>query len=150
MTSPLYAIAAVLIGACLALQPATNAAMARTLGSPLLAASLSIALSLVLVLTLWLAAARGDGDLGQMRELPWWVVIGGIAGVVFVAGGIIVAPPLGVAAFFVCVVAGQLLGATLVDHFGAFGMEVRPIGAMRVIGIGLVLAGAALVQSTTP
>ncbi len=149
MSNAMYILAAVAIGACLSLQPPINAVMARTLGSPLLAASISIAISLVFVVLVWLTWGKGAGNLGQIKALPWWVIIGGILGVVFVAGGVMVAPVLGVALFFVCVVAGQLLGSTLADQFGAFGMEVKPVNLMKLLGLGLVLAGAALVQNSS-
>jgi len=85
-------------------------------------------------------------DFAQVRLLPWWVVVGGVLGVVFVAGSVIVGPTLGIALFFVCVVAGQLLGATIVDQLGAFGLPQKPVNVMKLIGLGLVLVGAALVQ----
>jgi len=134
------------IGACLALQPPINAVMGRTLGSPLLASVLSIAISLIVVVPVWLTVGQGAGDLGRVTALPWWVVVGGVIGVVFVAGSVIVAPVLGIALFFVCVVAGQLLGASVVDHIGAFGLPTKPIDAMKLVGLGLVLVGAVLVQ----
>jgi transporter family-2 protein len=139
-------VAAIIIGACLSMQPPINAAMARTLGSPLLAAVVSIAISLVVVVPLWLTVGQGGGELAAVRALPWWVVLGGVIGVVFVAGSVLVGPMLGIALFFVCVVAGQLLGATLADQVGAFGMPTKPINATKLIGIALVLIGAALVQ----
>jgi len=55
---------------------------------------------------------------------------------------------LGIALFFVCIVAGQLFGATLADHFGVFGMQVKPVNTMKVIGLALVLAGAGLVENS--
>ena len=146
MSSVVHLAAAVAIGVCLALQPPINALMARTLGSSLLAAVVSIAISLAVVVPVWLVVGQGDGDLGQVRALPWWVLLGGTFGVVFVAGSVIAAPVLGIALFFVCVVAGQLLGATVVDHLGAFGLPVKPLTPMKIVGIGLVLLGAALVQ----
>ncbi len=60
----------------------------------------------------------------------------------------VVAPVLGVALFFVCVVAGQLIGSTLIDQFGVFGLTVKPLNTMKFVGIGLVLLGAALVQNS--
>jgi len=134
------------IGASLCIQPPINVLMARTLGSPLLAASVSIAISFLLVVATWLIGDKGTGDLTQIRALPWWVILGGMVGVAFVAGSVLLAPPLGIALFFVCVVAGQLLGATLVDHLGAFGMAVKPISATKVFGLALVLVGAAVVH----
>ena len=148
MSNTLYLAAAIAIGACLSLQPPINAVMARTLNSTLLAASISIAISLILVVVVWLAWSKGAGDLAQVRALPLWVSIGGIAGVVFVVGGVILAPRLGIASFFVCVVAGQLLGSMLADQFGAFGMPAKPINTIKLVGLGLVLAGAALAQNS--
>ena len=149
MSNMFYIAAAIGIGASLALQPPINVVMARTLGSDLLAASISIAISLVFVVLVWLMWGKGGGDLAQVQALPWWVVIGGVIGVVFVAGSVMVAPVLGVALFFVCVVAGQLLASTLADQFGAFGMPVKPVNAMKLLGLALVLAGAALFQNSS-
>ena len=143
-----YIAAAIFIGACLSVQPPINAVMARTLGSPLLAATISIAISLIFMVLVWLTWGKGVGDLTQVKALHWWIIIGGIVGAVFVAGGVVLAPILGVALFFVCVVAGQLLGSTLADQFGAFGMQVKPINMMKLLGLGLVLAGAVLVQNS--
>ena len=149
MSNMFYIAAAIGIGASLALQPPINVVMARTLGSDLLAASISIAISLVFVVLVWLTWGKGGGDLAQVQALPWWVVIGGVIGVVFVAGSVMVAPVLGVALFFVCVVGGQLLASTLADQFGAFGMPVKPVNAMKLLGLALVLAGAALFQNSS-
>ena len=148
MSNIIYVLFAIVIGAAISVQPPVNATMARGLGSPLLAASISIFISLVFVTVLWLSLGRGTGDISQVRMLPWWVIIGGIVGVVFVAGGVVVVPKLGVALFFICVVAGQLIGSTLIDQFGLFGLTLKPINAMKLIGIGLVLLGAALVQNS--
>ena len=48
--------------------------------------------------------------------------------------------------FFVCIVAGQLIGSTIADHYGAFGLTVREMSGSRILGISLVLAGAVLVS----
>jgi transporter family-2 protein len=146
MGNVFYLVAAVVIGACLSLQPPINAAMARTLGSAWLAACVSIAISLVVVVLSWSTFGGRGGDLGQAGALPWWVLLGGVIGVVFVAGSVVVVPVLGVALFFVCVVAGQLLGSTLADQLGAFGMPVRPLDPLKLLGLALVLAGAVLVR----
>jgi len=148
MNYSFYVIAAIAIGACVSLQPPINATTAGVLGSPLLAACISISISLMVVVLLWLTWGKGAGQLAQVKALPWWAVIGGIIGVVFVAGGVVVAPVLGVALFFVCIVAGQLLGSIVADHVGAFGVQVRPVNLMKVLGFGLVLAGAALVRNS--
>jgi len=148
MANLLYVVAAIAIGACVAVQPPINAVMARTLGSPLLAASISIAISMALMLAVLLASGSGSGELARVGALPWWVVLGGAVGVLFVVGGVVVAPVLGIAMFFVCVVAGQVVASALADHVGAFGTAVKPIDATKLLGIALVIAGAALVRGS--
>lgn len=146
MSNYLYILAALFMGAALSLQPAVNATMARILGNPLLAASISISISLVIVSVLWLIWFNDAGEPLRFRDLPWWVLVGGVVGAVFVAGSIITAPVLGVALFFVCMVAGQLIGSTIIDHIGAFGLEVKPLNTIKIVGLGLVIFGAGLVQ----
>lgn len=148
MAYPFYIAAAIAVGAALSLQPPINSAMAERLDSTLLAASISVAISLVLVVAIWLTVGKGNGDLSQIRSLPWWVALGGLIGVFFVVGGVMIAPVLGVALFFVCIVGGQLLGATLADQFGAFGVQQQPVNGMKLLGLSLVLVGAALVESS--
>ena len=148
MSNYLYILAAVLLGAALSLQPAINATIARILGNPLLAAGISISISLIVVITLWLAWGKAGGDFSQVKNLPWWVIVGGVVGAIFVAGAIVTAPVLGVALFFVCMVAGQLIGSTIIDQIGAFGLEVKPINTMKIVGLGLVILGAGLVQNS--
>ena len=141
-----FIFAALLMGAVLSLQPAINATMARILGNPLLAASISISISLLIVSVLWLIWFNDVSDFSRFRELPWWVVVGGVVGATFVAGSIVTAPVLGVALFFVCMVAGQLIGSTIIDHIGAFGLEVKPVNTIKLLGLGFVIFGAVLVQ----
>jgi transporter family-2 protein len=141
-----YIITALAIGFLVSLQPSINAVMARDLGSSLLASTVSIGISFCLVLIAWQILGKGGGEVSQVRQLPWWIVFGGVAGMVFVVGGVMVAPALGFALFFVCIIAGQLLGSTVIDQFGAFGLPVKPAGGVKLIGLALVLAGAALVQ----
>ena len=148
MSNITYITTAVVLGVAISVQPPINSTMARGLGSPLLAAVISLFISFVIAVILWVLWGKGTGDISDVRMLPWWVVIGGIVGVIFVIGSIIAAPVLGVALFFVCVVAGQLLGSTVIDQFGAFGLAVKPITAMKLVGISLVALGAALVHGS--
>jgi transporter family-2 protein len=143
----LYSAAAILIGVLAALQPVINGILARAVGNPFGAGFISIAVALAGALVLIALGGRGDLSRATLAAVPWWVYLAGLIGPVFVIGGIMVAPVTGALAFFMCVVAGQLLGATVVDHLGAFGLEIRPASLVRLIGLGLVLAGALLVQS---
>lgn len=144
----LFIFIAMFLGVLLALQPAVNTAMAGQLGSPIMAAVCSIAISLVMLVVLWMTAGNFGGIWANIPKLPLWVLLGGAAGAFFVAGGVLVAPKIGVVMFFICVVAGQMLGAAFVDLVGAFGMETRVISTPRIIGLMLVISGVVLAQSS--
>jgi transporter family-2 protein len=144
-----FVIAAILIGVALSLQPPINAVMARTLGSSLLAAVISIFISLVVVIAVWATLGGREGRLGRISDLPMWVVLGGVIGVVFVAGAVAVTPKLGVALFFVYVVAGQLAMSTLADRLGMFGLTVQSISPLKLVGLAMVLIGVVLVQTAS-
>ena len=146
MSSYLYIIAAILMGVALSTQPAINATMSRIVGNPLLAASISISISLALVTAIWLITGEGLPDFGQFGLLPWWVFVGGVVGAIFVAGSIVTVPVLGVALFFVCMVTGQVIGSVVIDQFGAFGLEVKPLNTLKVVGLTMVLLGAGIVN----
>ena len=141
-----YLLTAFAIGAMVSLQPPINGQMAAILGSPLLAATCSIAISLTMIVLVRLTLDRASIDWSRITALPWWTLVGGAVGAIFVIGALIVAPKVGIAAFFVFVVLGQLLGAAAIDHFGAFGTTVSAITRPRAIGILLVAVGAAISQ----
>jgi bacterial/archaeal transporter family-2 protein len=141
-----YVLAAIVIGALVSTQPLINAILARAIGSPFGAAAISIAVAFLCALLMLTVTGRGDMRLATLGAVPWWVYLAGTVGTLFVAGGVVIAPVTGALVFFVCVIGGQLLGAMLADHFGAFGLDVRPISLLRLLGLALVLGGALLVQ----
>lgn len=141
MTLLLPVSAAILLGMAFSQQPVINAALVRIVGSPVAAATISVFVTLVCLLAL-LPFSGGTLRPSVVVTLPWWSLVGGFIGVGLVAGGAALSPMTGAALFFVCMVAGQLLGASIADHFGAFGLPVRPFSIMRFIGLAMVMAGA--------
>lgn len=143
----IYLLIAFGLGVLVSMQPAINAQIAAILGGPLFAAGSSITISLVMIASAWIVAGQDGQEWSKLLTLPWWALIGGAAGALFVLLAIVVAPKLGVAMFFVCVVSGQVIGAAILDHIGAFGMEVRSLNWSRVLGVLFVIIGAALTQA---
>ena len=141
-----YLAAAAALGAIIAFQPLVNAILARAIGSPYGAAAISILVAALGAAAMVAVTGRGDISRATLASVPWWVYLAGFAGTLFVAGGVVIAPVTGALLFFICVVAGQLLGATLADHFGLFGLDLRPVSPARLIGLALVVGGAVLVQ----
>lgn len=142
----IYLAVAMGLGAMLAMQPLINAILARAIGSSFGAAAISVIVAGLGGLVMAMLAGRGDTSRAALATVPWWVFLAGLIGTAFVAGALVIAPVTGALLFFVCVVAGQMLGATVADHFGLFGVLVRPISLARVAGLALVIGGAVLVQ----
>ena len=141
----LYLLAACLIGAAFAAQPGINAAAAKTLGSPFPATVLSVAITL-LASTIIMVIGRSTPSWEMVTQLPWWVVLGGLIGVLVVGGGAAIVPVTGAAIFFVCLIAGQLIGSVVLDHIGAFGLAVREVSGLRAVGVVLTFLGVVCVR----
>lgn len=142
----LFMLAAVVVGAGVAAQPPLNAILSRAVGSHLVATSISIFTAFGCSLILLAATGNFRVSPAALTAVPWWVYLAGVFGAIFVSAGVVIAPVTGALVFFVCIVAGQLLGSMLADHFGAFGLAVREISPARVAGILLVILGAILVS----
>ena len=141
-----YMVAAMVVGAMISTQPTLNAILARAIGSAYGAAAISIFVALCFGIILTLLTGAGNISRATLATVPWWVFLAGVVGTIFVAAGPVIAPAIGALLFFVCIVAGQLLGAAIADHFGAFGLAVRELTMQRGAGLALVLVGAILVN----
>lgn len=134
-----------LAGAATALQAPTNARLAVATGSPVNAALVSFAVGTAVLMAVALSQGqRPDG--AAMRALPWWALLGGSYGALFVSVAAYGTPRLGVGLLLTLSVAGQLATALAIDATGAFGMAARPISPERAAGAALVVAGVLLVR----
>lgn len=144
-TFVLTAILVLLAGGMIALQAPTNVMLAKTGGSPVLAALISFAVGTAALFAVWLASGNRPG-VAQFGALPWYAWIGGVYGAVYVAIAAYAAPRLGLASLITIGIAGQILMALWLDHIGALGLMRQPVSAMRVVGALLVVAGVVLVR----
>ena len=76
---------------------------------------------------------------------PAWLWVGGMLSAFIVLSFTFAAPRIGVTAAIGLYIAGTLTSAAAVDHFGWLGVERIAIGWPRLVGIALLLGGAALV-----
>ena len=142
---PIAAILLVLLaGVGLAVQAPTNAALARTSGSVLLAALVSFIVGSIVLALAWAAIDRTSP--AALRGAPVWAWVGGLYGACFVAAMAYAAPRLGLATTLTVAIATQLATALVLDHFGLLGLKVAPISLWKVAGVVLVLAGVVLVR----
>lgn len=133
-------------GAVLPFQAAANANVGHALGHPLWGAATSLSISLAVILPILVAVKAPLPNFAAAFQGPWWLWMGGVMGALYVASATVLVPKLGAGGFLVAVVAGQMIAAVLVDHFGLMGLDVKPINAMRVVGVLLILGGVFLIQ----
>ena len=98
------------------------------------------------MLLLAIALREPVPSLSLISRIPLWAWSGGIFGAIFIGLGIMLIPQIGTATFFVLLVAGQMLGALIFDHFGLMGVPVHPISIVRLMGAALLLGGVVLVR----
>jgi len=84
----------------------------------------------------------GGGRLGEWQSIPPYAWLAGVMGVIGVGSTVFMVPRIGVAAAITLIIAGQLMMAAAIDHFGVLGVDAKPIGLQRIAGLGLVLLGA--------
>ena len=94
---------------------------------------------------LLVALLTGNLAFSGLKGAPWWQLTGGLIGATFVYLTVVVVPELGAGGLLAALVAGQLAGGLAIDHFGLFGLQAVSISAPRVIGLVLLVLGAALI-----
>lgn len=87
----------------------------------------------------------GGGQLGRWREVPSYALWSGGLGLVLIAAISFSIPRIGLANTVAPLIAAQLIAGALIDHFGWFGVDVRLLDPLRVVGILLLFAGIWLV-----
>jgi bacterial/archaeal transporter family-2 protein len=144
LTGLLLLLFAVVAGAVLPLQAGINARLAQFVGGPVRASLVSFVVgTLCLALVVVLFYRSGEHRAGAA---PWWAWVGGALGAFYVTATVVVPIRIGAAAFFGILVAAQLVISVLADQFGWLAFEQRSATPLRLVGVGLLIAGATLVR----
>ena len=141
-----YILLAIVAGVCVPVQAGINARLNLWTASPVLAATISFAVGTVGLVMYALIMRIPLPPLSASLPTPFWVWTGGLLGAFFVASTIILAPKLGATTMLAALLAGQMVSAILLDHFGLLGFPVHPISLLRIIGVILVFAGILLIR----
>jgi len=99
---------------------------------------------LLLAFSILLVARLGTGGLGGAFRAPPWMWLGGLMGLTVVFTITFAQPRIGAAATIGILIAGQLVMGVAIDRFGLFGVDPIALTWPRVLGVGLLAAGAAL------
>lgn len=137
----IFPLLAVMGGMALAIQGQINGGLGKKIGV-IEGAFFNFALGSMALLFVLLFF--GNGQISAISTVPKWQLVGGFLGALFVLNQVLVVPKIGVSATFLAVIVGQIILSVIIDHFGLFGAERRPIdfnkvGALILMFIALFL-----------
>ncbi|WP_225773053.1 DMT family transporter [Inquilinus sp. Marseille-Q2685] len=145
-----WILLALAAGAVLPAQGAVNALLRRDLGAPFAVGAVSFLVAtaaMAAVLLLALALPRQPRpSLDGVAAMPWWGWLGGVAGATYVTTVFTAMPVIGAAAAVGLTVAGQQVASVFVDRHGWFRLPRRPVSALRLAGVAVLLAGVAVIK----
>ncbi|MFI4990471.1 MAG: DMT family transporter [Solirubrobacterales bacterium] len=131
-------------GGLVGMQAPVNSRLGKSVGS-FEAATFSFLVGTVALVLILLVARGGLGGFGQIGRVPWWGLIGGLLGAVYVSVALVAVRALGASGLTAAVIAGQLVISVVIDRLGLLGVAKQGIDAGRIVGIVLLVAGVALV-----
>ena len=108
------------------------------------ALAFSTLLTAVLAFGLLLATRRSAAGYARALHQPWWMLLGGVMGLLIVFTVTYAGPRIGVAATVGILIAGQLAMGAAIDRWGLFGSARIALHWPRLLGIALLGVGAAL------
>ncbi|MVU79765.1 EamA-like transporter family protein [Nocardia sp. ET3-3] len=140
------------IGVAVATQARINGELGHRLGDGIAAATISFGSGLLILAVVFAGSGRLRAGVGRVRdalgsgELRWWQLVGGLSGAYFVACQGLTVATIGVTAFTVAAVAGQVVSSLVVDRLGWGPGGRTPVTAWRiaaaVLGLVAVLLAA--------
>ncbi|WP_280402071.1 DMT family transporter [Nocardia carnea] len=142
-----------LIGAGVAVQGRINGELGARLADGVAAAVVSFGSGFVLLLIAVALSARLREGLRGVRgalaahELRPWQLLGGLCGALFVASQSLTVAAVGVTAFTVGAVSGQLVSSLVVDRLGIGPQGRTPVTAARLGGAALAVGAVLLAAS---
>jgi bacterial/archaeal transporter family-2 protein len=98
----------------------------------------------MLALAVLLVARRSLAGIGEAVEAPKWMLLGGVMSALITLAIPVAGPRIGVVATTAFLIAAQFALAAVIDRYGWFGVERIGFSWLRVVGIGLLVVGAAL------
>ena len=128
-------------GVAVGIQGPLAGAMSQRVGGS--ASSFIVHMSGVLLSGL-LLIARGGEAMQNWRALPWYMLGSGAFGLVLYLTLSHTLPHVGATTAVTLIIIGQLLMGMLIDHFGWFGVSIRPVEGLHIVAAVLLLAGGYL------
>lgn len=137
----IYLALAIITGALIPIQAATNAVFSKSIGNPLITGLMVFIVGLIGMIVFIIISRTSFPTPQQLISAPTYSYLGGIIVATYVVMITILTPRIGVGSAIALIVTGQIICAILIDHFGLFNVQVRTIDTGRIMGIVLMIIG---------
>jgi transporter family-2 protein len=131
-------------GCLVGMQAPINSRLGKSVGS-IEAATFSFLVGTAALLLILLVARGGIGGLVHVDRAPWWALVGGLLGAVYVSVALVAVRTLGASGLTAVVIGGQLAISVAIDRFGLLGVARQSVGVQRILGLVLLAVGVVLV-----
>ncbi len=144
-TALLLALMMLVAGIGIPVMATLNAGLGQRLASPVAASAVLFAVAFTLVMAVLVGAGRPPA-VASFTGVSWIYYAGGFFTVFYILAITYAGPKIGIgnAVFFVLL--GQMIAATVIDHFGLWGAIVTPVTARRIVGLIVMTIGVYLAR----
>jgi transporter family-2 protein len=142
----LFLTLAFLSGVVLPLQVGLNIMVGKASGNAIWAAAVSFVVGSAALLTYLLSTRQVWPGVNALAAVPAYAWGAGLFGAFYVSVSILAAPKIGAAMLITLVVAGQMVAALALDHYGALGFPQHSVNWGRIIGAMMVVGGVVLIR----
>jgi bacterial/archaeal transporter family-2 protein len=141
-----YLLIALFGGVVLPVQVGLNTIVAKATGNPIWASTASFFVGTVGLIGYLLLSRQAWPTTAVIATIPAYAWGAGLLGAFYVTISILVAPKIGAALLVSLAIAGQMLAALILDHYGAFGFPQHSINWGRVAGALMLTGGVVLMR----
>ena len=89
-----------------------------------------------------------SGALQPMKQVNPVLLTAGALGACLVFAIAWLIPQVGAGSVMITLLAGQVIGGLILSHFGWLGSPVSPVTWLKILGVGMMVAGAGLATLT--
>lgn len=133
-------------GVSFVFQQAVNANLRADIGSPWWTGFVNYLGGTLAMLAVAVALQEPWPSMQAVGRSQWLSWTGGIFGTIYIAISIIQLPKLGAATVIALIIAGQMIGSLVFDHFGLMGVPIHQISLMRILGAIFLVIGVTFIR----
>ena len=131
-------------GFCIPMMASLNAGFGVKIGNPF--AAVSVLAFVILCTSLVVVSTQGGIPFSEFSNTPPHFFFAGMLFVIYITSVTVMAPRIGLANAIFFVLLGQMISATLIDHFGLFGSIKLQVTPKRLLGLAVMALGVWLAR----